>query len=112
MPRLSVFPSRHKTKHWASGLIETSPVKIPTSENFLLKSRYFWLLKALIGEVYKTLLFFFFPNAIPYSATTVLPDEVWAQTKTFWWDSKRIIDLFWKVSNSNENDKALLGILS
>ena len=88
-------------KHWASGLILTSPVKIPTSPNFFLKSLYFWLLKAFIGDVYNTLLPFLFPRAMPYSATTVFPLEVWAQTKTFSWFSKRRILLFWNSSNSN-----------
>ena len=61
----------------------TSPVNIPTSPNFFLNSLNFWLLKAFIGEVYKTLLAFLFPKAMPYSATTVFPEEVCAHTKTF-----------------------------
>ena len=79
----------------------TSPVKIPTSPNFFLNSRNFWLLKAFIGEVYNTLLEFLFPKAIPYSATTVLPLEVCAQTKTFSCFSKWRMLLFWNSSNSN-----------
>ena len=59
--------------HWASGFIETSPVIIPTSPNFSLKSRYFWLLKAFIGEVYIIRFLWIRVKAMPYSATTVLP---------------------------------------
>ena len=54
----------------------TSPVIIPTSLNFFLKSQYFWLLRAFIGEAYITFLLFFLPKAIPYSATNVFPLEV------------------------------------
>ena len=80
--------------HCASGFMLTSPVKIPTSSNFFLNSLNFLLLKAFIGDVYKTLFEFFFPKAIPYSATTVLPLEVWAHTKTFWCFSNLRILLF------------------
>ena len=62
----------------------TSPVKIPTSPNCFLNSRNFWLLKAFIGEVYKTLFEFLLPKAIPYAATTVFPEDVCAHTNTFW----------------------------
>jgi len=37
--------------HVACGLIVTSPVMSPTSLNSSCKSLYFWLLKALMGEV-------------------------------------------------------------
>ena len=40
-------------KQFASGLICTSPVRMPTEddEKVCLKSRYFWFESALIGEV-------------------------------------------------------------
>ena len=81
----------------------TSPVNIPTSLNFFLNSRNFWLLNAFIGDVYKTLFEFLLPKAIPYSATTVFPEEVCAQTNTFWWFSRRRILRFWNSSNSKGN---------
>ena len=40
---------------------------------------------------------------MPYSATTVFPLDVWAQTRTLFLCSKRIILRFWKSSNSKGN---------
>lgn len=68
------------TKQEAFGSIVTSPVINPTSENSCLNSLYFWLLSALIGEVYMTLCLFRNDIAIAYNATTVFPAEVWADT--------------------------------
>ena len=68
------------TKHEALGSIVTSPVINPTSENSSLKSLYFWLLSALIGEVYMTRCLFRKDIAIAYDATTVFPADVWADT--------------------------------
>jgi len=48
------FTSVVITKHDALGLIVTSPVMRPTSENSSYKSRYFWLLRAFMGVVYMT----------------------------------------------------------
>ena len=39
------------TRQLALGLMVTSPVMRPTSENSSNSSRYFWLLKALMGDV-------------------------------------------------------------
>ena len=99
-------------KHWAFWLIFTSPVIIPTSLNFFLKSQYFWLLRAFIGEVYITFLLFCLPKAIPYSATKVFPLDVWAHTSIFFFCSKRIILRFWNVSKVNLNSIAGFLILS
>jgi hypothetical protein len=68
------------TKQEALGSIVTSPVIKPTSENSSLNSLYFWLLSALIGEVYMTRCLFRNDIAIAYNATTVFPAEVWADT--------------------------------
>ena len=80
--------------------------------NLFLKSWYFWLLKAFIGEVYITLFECLAPRAIPYSATTVFPLDVCAHTKTFLPSSKRIILRFWNVSNSKGKLIALFSIRS
>ena len=45
--RISVVMMRQD----ADGLMVTSPVMRPTSENSSSNSRYFWLLRALIGVV-------------------------------------------------------------
>ncbi len=45
--KISVVMMRHED----SGLSWTSPVKSPTSLNVFLKSRNFWLDKALMGDV-------------------------------------------------------------
>lgn len=68
------------TRQDAFGSIVTSPVIKPTSENSSLNSLYFWLLSALIGEVYMTRCLFRRDMAIAYNATTVLPADVWADT--------------------------------
>lgn len=62
----------------AWGEIVTSPVIKPTStsENSSLKSLYFWLLSAFIGEVYITRWLFWRDMAIAYDATTVFPADV------------------------------------
>lgn len=70
------------TKQEAFGLIVTSPVMRPTSGNSSNISRYFWLLRALIGEVYTTRCLSRSDIAIAYSATTVFPADVWADTCT------------------------------
>lgn len=60
-----------------------SPVIMPTSpSNFLENFLYFSLERAFTGDVYITLLLCFLASAIAYSATTVLPADVWAHTKT------------------------------
>lgn len=64
------------TKQDAFGSMVTSPVIKPTSENSSLNSLYFWLLNALIGEVYITRCLFCNDIAIAYSATTVFPADV------------------------------------
>lgn len=58
----------------------TSPVINPTSENSSLNSLYFWLLRALIGDVYITRCLFRSDIAMAYKATTVFPAEVCAET--------------------------------
>ena len=68
------------TRQEALGSIVTSPVIKPTSENSSLNSLYFWLLSALIGEVYITRWLFCNDMAIAYNATTVFPADVWADT--------------------------------
>ena len=81
--------------HVACWFIDTSPVTIPTEGNFWLSYRYFWLLNALIGDVYMTFLLCFCAKAIPYYATTVLPADVWAATKTLYFFYKCNIARFW-----------------
>lgn len=76
----ATFNQQQPTKHEALGSMVTSPVINPTSENSSLNSRYFWLLRALIGEVYITLCLLRNDIAIAYEATTVFPAEVWADT--------------------------------
>lgn len=43
--------AHRSTKQEALGSMVTSPVMRPTSENSSLNSLYFWLLRALMGEV-------------------------------------------------------------
>ena len=69
-------------KHAASGFTDTSPVMRPTSPNFLRRSRNFWLLSALMGDVYTHRVMWLAANAMAYSATTVLPADVCAATNT------------------------------
>lgn len=88
----------------ASGLICTSPVKMPTfsAPKVCLKSLNFWFESALMGDVYTALrralhqmssnklpklngahlVMCLMASAMAYSATTVLPAEVCAATKT------------------------------
>ncbi len=47
-----------------------------------MNSRYFWFDNAFIGEVYMALVLCFDASPIAYSATTVLPADVWAATNT------------------------------
>ena len=68
----------------ACGFMLTSPVTIPTESNYLESSLYFWLERALMGEVYITFLLCLMANAIPYYATTVLPALVCAATNTLY----------------------------
>lgn len=106
-------------KQAAVGFIVTSPVIKPTSLNSSVNSRNFWLDKALIGVVYITLCLSFNDLAmeylkyyiqiynqasyhlpfITYSATTVFPADVWADTNTLWLFSMHKIASFWKGSN-------------
>lgn len=85
-PRYNIFRriSVVITKQLAEGLSVTSPVIRPTSSNSRCSSRYFWLLRALIGDVYTTRCLSRSAMAIAYSATTVLPADVCADTRTEW----------------------------
>jgi hypothetical protein len=77
----------------------TSPVMRPTSPNSELNSLYFWLLSALMGLVYTTRWLFFRHCAMAYSATTVLPADVCAETKTLSLRSMEAIDTCWNGSS-------------
>lgn len=83
----------------ASGLMLTSPVIRPTSLKRVTKSRYFWLLRALIGDVYTHRVMCFMASAIAYSATTVLPADVCAATNTQSPCSRWTIASLWKMSS-------------
>lgn len=83
----------------AEGLIVTSPVTKPTSWNSSWNSRYFWFESALIGVVYITRCLAFSDFAMAYSATTVLPAEVCALTRTDWLFSMHNIASRWNGSN-------------
>jgi hypothetical protein len=89
------------TRQLAVGLIVTSPVINPTSEKVSRNSRYFWFDKALIGEVYTTLLPSFRHVAMANSATTVFPAEVCAETSTLSLRSIQLVATCWKGSSSN-----------
>mmetsp|Transcript_5260 Transcript_5260/g.19690 ORF Transcript_5260/g.19690 Transcript_5260/m.19690 type:complete len:227 (+) Transcript_5260:2013-2693(+) len=96
-------------KQFASGLMETSPVNNPTSNPSTEKSRNFWLLMVLIGDVYIARVACFVASANAYSAHTVFPALVCAATKTDSPRSIRYAASFWKSSNSNLNCLASVG---
>ena len=54
-----------------------------------------------MGVVYMTLCLFFKDKAMAYSATTVLPAEVWADTSTDWSFSRQRTDRDWNGSSVN-----------
>src|SRR3954468_14150812 len=94
------------TRQVAVGLIVTSPVINPTSPNSAMNSRYFWLLRALMGLVYMTLWLFLRHCAIAYSATTVLPALVCAETSTLSFLCIDAIDTCWKGSKVKGHSRA------
>lgn len=53
-----------------------------------------------MGVVYMTLWFSLSDTAMAYSATTVLPADVWAETKTDWLLSIHCMAWRWKASNT------------
>ena len=53
-----------------------------------------------MGDVYITRLLFLSERAIAYSATAVLPADVWAHTRTDSSDYIALIALAWKGSNT------------
>ena len=101
-PRYSMLRSTSVviTRQGASGLSATSPVSSPQSKPAALKSRYFWLLIVLMGEVYTARVRCRVASASAYSATAVLPALVCAATNTFSPLSSRSTASFWNVSSS------------
>mmetsp|Transcript_105064 Transcript_105064/g.297436 ORF Transcript_105064/g.297436 Transcript_105064/m.297436 type:complete len:220 (-) Transcript_105064:38-697(-) len=92
--------------HVAFGLIVTSPVIRPTSLNSSCRSRYFWLLRALMGEVYMSLCLSRKAIERAYSATAVFPADVCAETSTDSFRSRQVTASCWNLSRVKPYSRA------